>query len=161
LKYLKQLLPTLEKIFNGYPNFQLKIVCDRFLDSSCLPIIKKRWSSEEEEADLKSFDIGIMPLSDDLWSRGKCGLKILQYQSVGVPVVCAPIGVNRDIVEHGVNGFWAQDEDQWEKGLLKLIQKEELRREMGLEGRKIVEGGYSLDVNAPRILDVLKKVSAC
>jgi glycosyltransferase involved in cell wall biosynthesis len=88
-------------------------------------------------------------------------LKILQYQSVGVPVVCAPIGVNRDIVEHGVNGFWAQDEDQWEKGLLKLIQKEELRREMGLEGRKIVEGGYSLDVNAPRILDVLKKVSAC
>jgi glycosyltransferase involved in cell wall biosynthesis len=160
LKYLKRLLPTLESIFNGYPHFQLKIVCDQFLDSSCLPIIKKRWSSEEEEADLKSFDIGIMPLSDDLWSRGKCGLKILQYQSVGVPVVCTPVGVNRDIVEHGVNGFWAQDEDQWEKGLLKLMQEDGLRREMGLEGRKTVERGYSLDVNAPRILDVLKKVFA-
>jgi glycosyltransferase involved in cell wall biosynthesis len=154
------LLPTLERIFNKYPYFQLKIVCDEFLDSPYLPIIKKRWSSEEEEADLKSFDIGIMPLSDDLWSRGKCGLKILQYQSVGVPVVCTPVGVNRDIVEHGVNGFWAQDEDQWEKGLLKLMQEDGLRREMGLEGRKTVERGYSLDVNAPRILDVLKKVFA-
>jgi glycosyltransferase involved in cell wall biosynthesis len=160
LKYLKPLLPTLEKMFNGYPHFQLKIVCDQFLDSSYLPIIKKRWSSEEEEADLKSFDIGIMPLSDDLWSRGKCGLKILQYQSVGVPVICTPVGVNRDIVEDGVNGFWAQDEDQWEKGLLKLIQEDGLRREMGLKGRKTVERGYSLEVNAPRILDVLKKVSA-
>lgn len=159
LKYLRPLLPTLEKMFNGYPHFQLKIVCDRFLDSSYLPIIKKRWSSEEEEGDLKSFDIGIMPLSDDLWSRGKCGLKILQYQSVGVPVICTPVGVNRDIIEDGVNGFWAQDEDQWEKGLSKLIQEDGLRREMGLEGRKTVERGYSLEVNAPRILDVLKKVS--
>ena len=160
LKYLRSLLPTLEKMFNGYPHFQLKIVCDQFLDSSYLPIIKKRWSSEEEEADLKSFDIGIMPLSDDLWSRGKCGLKILQYQSVGVPVICTPVGVNRDIIEDGVNGFWAQDEDQWEKGLSKLIREDGLRREMGLEGRKTVERGYSLEVNAPRILDVLKKVSA-
>jgi glycosyltransferase involved in cell wall biosynthesis len=160
LKYLRLLLPTLEKMFKGYPHFQLKIVCDQFLDSSHLPIIKKRWSSQEEEADLKSFDIGIMPLSDDLWSRGKCGLKILQYQSVGVPVVCTPVGVNQDIIEDGVNGFWAQDEDQWEKGLLKLIHEEGLRRKIGLEGRKTVERGYSLEVNAPRILDVLKKVSA-
>jgi glycosyltransferase involved in cell wall biosynthesis len=160
LKYLSSLLPTLEKMFKGYPLFQLKIVCDQFLHSSYLPIIKKKWSSEEEEADLKSFDIGIMPLFDDLWSRGKCGLKILQYQSVGVPVICTPVGVNRDIIEDGVNGFWAQDKDRWEKGLLKLIQEDGLRREMGLEGRKTVEKGYSLDVNAPRILDVLKKVSA-
>jgi glycosyltransferase involved in cell wall biosynthesis len=160
LKYLGTLLPTLEKMFNGYPHFQLKIVCDQFLDSTYLPIIKKRWSAEDEEADLKSFDVGVMPLSDDLWAKGKCGLKILQYYSVGVPVVCTPVGVNRDIVEHGVNGFWAQDEDQWEKGLLKLIQEEGLRRDMGLKGRKTVERGYSLEVNAPRIFEVLKKVMA-
>ncbi|MGQ9647385.1 MAG: glycosyltransferase family 4 protein [Thermodesulfobacteriota bacterium] len=158
LKYLRSLLPTLERMFNRHPHFQLKIVCDQFLDSSDLPIIKKRWSSEEEEDDLKSFDIGIMPLSDDLWSRGKCGLKILQYQSVGVPVVCTPVGVNRDIIEDGLNGFWAQDEVQWEQGLLKLVREEGLRREMGLEGRKTVERGYSLEVSAPRILEVLKKV---
>ncbi len=160
LKYLKPLLPTLEKMFNGYPHFQLKIVCDQFLDSSYLLIIKKRWSSEEEEADLKSFDIGIMPLSDDLWSRGKCGLKIVQYYGVGVPAVCTPVGMNRDIVENGVNGFWAQREEEWTSSLLKLMQDEELRKEMGRIGRKRVEEAYSLEVNAPRILDVLKKVSA-
>jgi glycosyltransferase involved in cell wall biosynthesis len=100
-----------------------------------------------------------MPLSDDLWSRGKCGLKILQYYSVGVPVVCTPVGVNRDLVENGVNGFWASDEEEWKKGLLKLMKEEALRKEMGMKGRKIVERAYSLKVNAPRVLDVLSKVS--
>ena len=75
-------------------------------------------------------------------------------------MICTPVGVNRDIIEDGVDGFWAEDEDQWEKGLLKLIQEDGLRREMGLEGRKTVERGYSLEVNASRILDVLRRVSA-
>jgi len=101
-----------------------------------------------------------MPLSDDLWSKGKCGLKILQYQSVGVPVVCTPVGINRDIVEDGVNGFWAKNEREWEGRLLKLIKEEEVRREIGLQGRKTVERAYSLEVNAPRIIDVFKRVSA-
>jgi glycosyltransferase involved in cell wall biosynthesis len=159
LKYLRPLLPTLEKMFNGYPHFQLKIVCDQFLDSSYLPIIKKRWFSEEEEADLKSFDIGIMPLSDDLWSRGKCGFKIVQYYGVGVPVVCTPVGANRDLVEDGWNGFWAQSEEEWTRPILKLMQDDGLRREMGLKGRKTVEKSYSLEINAPRLLNVLKRVA--
>jgi glycosyltransferase involved in cell wall biosynthesis len=158
-KYLKSLLPAFEKLYQEYPHFQLKMVCDHFLESEHVPMIKKRWSSEEEESDLKSFDIGVMPLSDDLWSRGKCGLKILQYYSVGVPVVCTPVGVNRDLVENGVNGFWASDEEEWKKGLLKLMKEETLRKEMGMKGRKIVERAYSLKVNAPRVLDVLSKVS--
>lgn len=159
LKYLKRLVPTLEKVARKYPGVQLKIVCDQFLESSVLPVIKKPWSSDDEEADLKSFDIGIMPLSDDLWSKGKCGLKIVQYFGVGLPVVCTPVGVNRDIVEDGVNGFWARDEKEWEDRLLKLIEAEALRREMGLEGRKTVERSYCFEVNAPRILEVLKEVS--
>jgi glycosyltransferase involved in cell wall biosynthesis len=160
LKYLRILLPTLEKIYQKCPQFQLKIVCNQFLDSGRIPIIKKQWSSEEEETDLKSFDIGVMPLSNDLWSKGKCGLKILQYQSVGIPVVCTPVGINRDIVEDGENGLWAQDEEDWKKQLLKLIKEEELRKKIGLKGRKTVEEVYSLEVNAPRILDVFKKVLA-
>jgi glycosyltransferase involved in cell wall biosynthesis len=159
LKYLKALMPTLEKIFQKHPHFQLKIVSDEFLDNRFFPVIKRRWSSEEEEADLKSFDIGVMPLSNDLWAKGKCGLKLLQYQSVGIPVVCTPVGINRDIVEDGVNGFWAEDEDQWEQQLLRLIQNETLRKEMGAKGRNTVEKAYSLEVNAPRILDILKRVS--
>jgi glycosyltransferase involved in cell wall biosynthesis len=158
LKYLKSLIPTFEKIYKKYPNIQLKIVCDEFLDGLSIPLIKKRWSSDKEEADLKSFDIGLMPLFDDLWSQGKCGLKILQYYSAGIPVVCTPVGINRDIVEDGVNGFWAQNEDQWGNRLLKLIQEDGLRKEMGLRGREKVEECYSLEVNAPRLFSVLKKV---
>jgi glycosyltransferase involved in cell wall biosynthesis len=160
LKYLKPLMPTFDKIYQKYPHFQLKMVCDQFLEGLHIPLVKKKWSAEGEESDLKSFDIGIMPLSNDLWSKGKCGLKILQYQTVGVPVVCTPVGINKDIVEDGVNGFWAQNEGEWEERLLKLIKEEELRREMGLKGRKTVERAYSLEVNAPRIIDVFKRVSA-
>jgi len=158
LKYLKPLVPALEKIYRRYPNVQLKIVCDQFLDGLNLPVIKKQWSSEEEVSDLMSFDIGVMPLLDDLWSRGKCGLKILQYYGVGVPVICTPVGVNREIVKDGISGFWAEDEDQWEEKLLTLIREEGLRREMGLRGRLIVKEGYSLEANAPRLLTVIKEV---
>jgi len=159
LKYLSNLMPTLEKVYQRYPDLQLKIVCDQFPDGMDVPIIKKAWALEDEDSDLKSFDIGLMPLSDDLWSKGKCGLKILQYFGAGIPVICTPVGVNRDIVQDGVNGFWAQSEREWEDRLLKLIQEEELRREMGLRGRRTVELSYSLEVNAPRILDICKKVS--
>lgn len=158
LKYLESLMPTFEKLYQKYPHFQVKIVCDQFLDSDKVPVIKSEWSLETEEADLKSFDIGVMPLRDDLWSKGKCGLKILQYFSVGVPTVCTPVGINRDIVQDHVNGFWAQDEKQWENRLLQLMHKEDLRREMGIKGRKTLEGFYTTEVNAPRILDILQKV---
>lgn len=159
LKYLKKLMPTFQNLYQKHPYFQLKIVCDQFLDGQ-MPVIKKRWSSEEEVSDLKSFDIGLMPLSDDLWANGKCGLKILQYYGVGVPVVCTPVGVNRDIVQDGVNGFWAQQEEEWEDRLIQLMREEGLRREMGLKGRMAVEREYSLEVSAPRLLDLLRRVSA-
>jgi len=160
VKYLGRLMPTLENLSRKCPGMQLKIVSDQFLESPTLPVIKKPWSEEEEVNDLKSFDIGIMPLSDDLWSRGKCGLKILQYFSVGLPVVCTPIGINRDLVKNGVNGFWAESEEDWETNLLTLIREETLRKEMGLRGRKKVEEGYSLERNGPRILQILRTVAA-
>jgi glycosyltransferase involved in cell wall biosynthesis len=123
-----------------------------------LRVIKKPWSSEEEITDLQSFDIGIMPLSDDPWSRGKCALKIIQYFGVGVPVVCSPVGMNRDIVEDGVNGFWASKEGEWEDRLVRLVEAKDLRREMGLRGRRTVERGYTVEVNGPRILNILRQV---
>ena len=101
--------------------------------ASTLPVINEAWSSEEEVSDLKSFDIGVMPLADDLWSRGKCGLKILQYYSVGIPVICTPVGVNREIVRDGINGFWAHDEMQWEERLLRLIQGRRIEKGDGAQ----------------------------
>lgn len=160
LKYLKHLMPALERVARRCPQVRLKIVCDQFLESSVLKVLKKRWSSEEEISDLQSFDMGIMPLSDDPWSRGKCALKILQYFGVGIPVVCSPVGMNRDVVEDGVNGFWASTAEEWEDRLVRLVEAEELRWQMGLRGRQTVERGYTVDVNAPRILKVLRDVAS-
>jgi len=155
LGFLRNLIPSIENTFKKHSNIQLKVVCSEFPDSQTIPIIKKKWSLAEEVEDIQSFDIGVMPLSDDLWSKGKCGLKILQYNSVGIPAVCTPVGINRELIQDGLNGFWAQNEVQWEDRLSKLIAEKERRKQMGLEGRKIVEKYYSLEVTAPRLFSTL------
>jgi len=159
LKYLQTLKPVFENLYRKYPFIQLKIVCDKFLNDLSIPLIKKEWSSDEEERDLKSFDIGLMPLYDDLWSHGKCGLKILQYFSVGVPAVCTPVGINRDIVEDGVNGFWARAPEEWEKKISILIESPDLREKMGKDGRRKVLEGYSVQSCVPRLFSILKEVA--
>ncbi len=158
LKYLKRLEPVFERIGQRFSHVRLKIVSNDFYDSSFLPVIKKPWRLEEENEDLISFDVGLMPLNDDLWSKGKCGLKIIQYLSVGIPVVCSPVGINRDIVEDGENGFWATTVDDWERRLAALIQDRDLRQKMGLAGIATVEKGYSLAVTSEKLLSVLQKL---
>ena len=156
LKYLKKLEPVFETIHQRFPRVKLKIVSNDFFDSSYLPTIKKIWKLEDENEDLISFDIGLMPLNDDLWSRGKCGLKIVQYLSVGVPVVCTPVGVNSDIIKDGENGFWAMNDQEWVDRLSVLIQDETLRHEMGVKGIGTVEREYSLSVTSKKFFDVLQ-----
>ena len=158
LKYLKSLEPAFETLRQRFPQVKLKIVSSDFYDSSALPLVKKTWKLEDENEDLVSFDIGVMPLSDDLWSKGKCGLKIIQYLSVGVPVVCTPVGINSDIVKDGENGFWATTHQEWVDRLSTLIQNPELRRRMGLKGIETVEKGYSLAVTSEKFLQVLQSL---
>jgi glycosyltransferase involved in cell wall biosynthesis len=153
--YLERIRGVLDKIYARYPNTRLKIVSDMFLDLSVMPVEKKRWRCEEEIADLHSFDIGLMPLTDDHWSRGKCGFKLLQYMAVGVPPVCSPVGVNREIVTHGVNGFHATSESEWLESLGSLIRESGLRRRLGTEARRIVKERYSLGVNSGRLAAVI------
>lgn len=155
LFYLENLKPVWDRLHRRYPHIRLKIVADRFFDSDSIPILKKRWSEEEEIDDLHSFDIGLMPLTDDPWSRGKCGFKLLQCMAVGVPVVCSPVGVNREIVEHGVNGFLAADDDQWIEQLGLLIENSHLRQKMGEEAIHTVRKDYDLKVWAPRLFEIL------
>jgi glycosyltransferase involved in cell wall biosynthesis len=159
LKYLKKLEPVFEKLGQRFSNLRLKIVSNDFYDSSFIPVIKKPWKLEDENEDLISFDIGLMPLQDDLWSRGKCGLKIIQYLSVGVPVVCTPVGTNRDIVKDGQNGFWARDSQEWVDRIAKLISDPELRARMGREGIETVERGYSLSVASEKFYEVLQSLT--
>jgi glycosyltransferase involved in cell wall biosynthesis len=108
--------------------------------------------------DLQSFDIGLMPLVDDPWSWGKCGLKIVQYQGVGLPVVCTPVGVNRDLVEEGVTGFLAKTPEEWEKKLSVLIEDAPLREKLGKEGRKRVLEEYTVQSCASRLVSILKRM---
>jgi len=86
-------------------------------------------------------------------------LKILQYNSVGIPAVCTPVGINREIIQDGVNGFWAQNEAEWEDRLSTLIDEKERRKEMGREGRKIIEQYYSVEATAPRLFSTLTEVA--
>jgi glycosyltransferase involved in cell wall biosynthesis len=158
LKYLKKLEPVFETLKQKFPQVRLKIVSNDFYDSLHLPIIKKPWKLEEENEDLISFDIGLMPLNDDLWSKGKCGLKIIQYLSVGVPVVCNPVGINSDIVQDGENGFWATNHQEWVDRLSTLIQNQDLRYRMGLKGIETVEREYSLAVTSEKFFHVLQSL---
>lgn len=158
IHYLEKMRPIFERIGGRYPHVELKIVCDTFFDCDRMKVIKKKWSSEEEIADLRGLDIGLMPLVDDPWSWGKCGLKIIQYQGVGVPVVCTPVGINKDLVEDGTNGFWAMTPEEWEEKLSLLIENPGLREQMGREGRRRVLENYTNQACAPRLFSILTRM---
>jgi len=96
-----------------------------------------------------------MPLPDNPWERGKCGFKLIQYMACGKPVVASPVGVNREIVVDGVNGFLASTPKEWVEALLRLKADPELRRAMGEKGRRMVEEKYCLQVTAPRLHRIL------
>jgi glycosyltransferase involved in cell wall biosynthesis len=123
------------------------------------PADHKPWVLKTEVEDVQRFDIGIMPMPDDRWTRGKCGFKALQYMSVGIPVVCSPVGVNREIVTPGENGLWAESPSQWYEALRKLVEDRALRQRMGEMGRRRVEEKFSVEICARRLEGILSKVA--
>ena len=123
-----------------------------------LPIDACSWSEETEVQSIQGFDIGIMPLLDSPWERGKCGYKLIQYMACGLPVIASPVGVNTEIVEHGVNGYLARDLHEWGHALRKLLQDQALRQYMGCKGRERVEAWYSLQVQSYRLEILMRGV---
>lgn len=109
------------------------------------------WNEATQSMEIGNFDVGIMPLPDNPWERGKCGFKLIQCMACGKPVVASPVGVNREIVVEGVNGFLASTSKEWVDALLRLRADPELRRAMGEKGRRMVEEKYCLQVTAPRL----------
>lgn len=146
------------KILSKRYQIVLKVISARELKMEGVKVINRRWNLETEIDELQSLDIGIMPLPDSEWTRGKCGLKILQYMGVGIPVVASPVGVNSAIIQDGVNGFLASSEKEWIEKLSLLIEDEELCKKLGKRGREKVEKYYSLKVIAPRLKTILEKV---
>ena len=155
LPYLRGISPALETLGQRWPRLKLKIVADDFFDLQHMEVVKKIWKSEEEIADLHSFDIGLMPLADDVWTRGKCGFKLLQCMAVGLPVVCSPVGVNAEVVSDGLVGFQATSQEEWVAKLGTLIADANLRRAMGRHAREVVLKGYSFAVTAPLFISCL------
>lgn len=119
----------------------------------------RNWLEENEGSDICEMDIGIMPLPNTPWMQGKCGYKLIQYMAGGLPVVASPVGVNKDIVEHGVNGFLAETDQEWRLAIETLLSDANLRHRMGTAGRKKVEERYSLQVWGPRVAQMLRHVA--
>jgi len=117
------------------------------------------WSESSEIQAIHSFSVGIMPLEDDPWARGKCGYKLIQYMACGLPVVASPVGVNREIVEHGLHGYLAVNDAEWLTALSRFRNQPQLCEEFGRVGRKRVERDYSLEVTAPRLAELLKSAA--
>jgi glycosyltransferase involved in cell wall biosynthesis len=116
------------------------------------------WSLQGEVELFNGCDVGVYPLVDDEWSKGKCGFKAIQFMACGVPVIAAAVGVNRTIVRDGTNGFLASTEDEWVEKLSRLLSDAALRRRFAIAGRRTVEEGYSLRVNAPKLAVTLRGV---
>jgi glycosyltransferase involved in cell wall biosynthesis len=116
----------------------------------------RRWTEGGEVSEMREFDVGVMPLPDEPWERGKCGYKLIQYMACGKPVIASPVGVNAQIVQHGINGFLASNDAEWQTAMETIRDNPELRQRMGRAGRELVRERYCLAVTAPRLLGLLR-----
>jgi len=160
-RYLPLLYPILQALSRRYPLMFLAVGARQFT----IPGVKievKDWNPETEVEDLTRMDIGVMPLPDEGWAKGKCGLKLLQYMALGIPPVASPVGINTEIIQDGVNGFLASTEEEWVRKLSRLFQDRDLRQRMGLESRKTVEERYSsLSNDAEEKCPALRQLLHC
>ena len=155
-RYLNMLLPVVGRLAKKR-DFVLKVVgASELVNIQGVECINQAWQLDREVEDFQSLDIGLYPLPDDPWAQGKCGLKAIQYMAVGIPAVCSAVGVNNEIVQDGVNGYLAETEEEWIAKLESLLDDHELRRRLGVAGRATVEEKYSVQVQAPRVLDVIR-----
>jgi len=155
-KYLYDLIKVFRKLQQRY---RVKIKIIGAGHGYCLPehldIIKEDWSLEKETEQLYSFDVGIMPLQDALWERGKGGYKILNYMSVGLPVVASPIGINKKLIQDGVNGFLAMNQDEWIEKLSHFIKDFGLCKKLGTQGWKTVQQ-YTIEAQLFKLKEILE-----
>lgn len=145
LGYLDTIVPVLERLAAKYP-IELFVASGKaYAHEGNLPVRNEIWRTDREIAILQVADIGLMPLEDTPRARGKCAFKALQYMGVGTPVVLSPVGMNREIVQHGVTGYLADTSDEWESALEKLISDASARESMGRAARTFVAGHYAVD----------------
>lgn len=155
--YLGLLIPVIREL-QRTERVQFRVISSRPPVFPGVSLDFRLWSLEGEVADLQGGHIGVMPLPDTEWTRGKCGLKLLQYMALGLPAVASPIGVNQEIISDGENGFLASTQEEWHATLFRLCRDAELRARIGQAARKTVESEYSLSIWGPRLADRYREV---
>jgi glycosyltransferase involved in cell wall biosynthesis len=155
---LVALRPVLEEAGGRQPGLILKIISDRFFSLQHMLVQSCPWSEATEAEELARADIGISWLPDDDWSRGKCGLKILQYMAAGLPVIANPVGVQADMVRHGESGFLASTPAEWVKAIARLARDPELRKQMGARGREQAGKYFGVGVGAKKWISLLGQI---
>jgi len=155
-KYLKIIAPVIERLAREY-EIDCVAVGAREDQLVGTPIRAQPWQEEFEVDILSGFDIGIMPLEDTPWEQGKCGYKLIQYMACGMPVVASPVGVNKELVVQGRNGFLAASDEHWYSALRELIENAGLRNRMAREGRQRIELQYNLERQLPRLISIFEQ----
>ncbi len=143
IKYLEEIIPAIERIAKKH-SIVFRIISDKKpeFELSCLEFIP--WAKSTEIQDLSTFSIGVMPLKNDVWSKGKCGFKALQYMSLGIPALVSPVGANNQIVDHNINGYFCDSIEEWEKHILYLIEKPDELARLSKLTRVKIEENYSV-----------------
>jgi len=156
LNYLAEIKPALEEIGLRFDNVILRIICDDFFDLQNMPVEKRLWTKDTRGVDLAACDIGLAPLPDNRFTRGKCSFKVLEYASAGLPVIASPIGTNPEYVKDGATGFLATSIREWVAKITKLIENTQLRKIMGQEGRAYAEK-FDVSVIGKQLTDLISK----
>jgi glycosyltransferase involved in cell wall biosynthesis len=160
LIYLEMIRPALARLSVRHPTLKMRVICSQFPLWPEINVESIAWSSASEAGSLAAAHIGVMPLTDDAWSRGKCAFKLLQYMAAGLPCVASPVGANTEAVIDGVNGFHARTVDDWERSLQSLIESPELRARFGANGRAHVEARYAMRRYQERYLGLLRRLAS-
>ncbi|MDP3964642.1 MAG: glycosyltransferase family 4 protein [bacterium] len=155
--YLASLEPVFQQLHDRYPGrLYLKVISDgRFATKSGLECLNVPWSEKTEIAEMGEFDIGLMPLADTQWARGKCAFKAIQYMALGIVPAVSPIGANTQVVTNGQNGMWANSQAEWVAAISRLIQDPDYRNLMGQAARERALSQYTLNTAYPRLRQVL------
>jgi glycosyltransferase involved in cell wall biosynthesis len=156
LKYLNLIESVLQRIEEKYNNVDFLVIADRPSTLNLQRLSFWKWNLETEIEDLQKIDIGVMPLPDDEWTRGKCGFKILQYMALAIPSIASAVGVNTEIIISGKNGFLCNSEKEWLTAIEDLLTNDNLRRSIGEAGKQLVQDSYSEVSNCSNFIALFK-----
>jgi glycosyltransferase involved in cell wall biosynthesis len=159
LNYLEEIKPAIEAVGSKFQNVVLRIIGDTFFDLPDMPVEKMQWSEQTRSLGLVTSDIGLAPLPNNRFTKGKCSFKVLEYSAAGLPVVASPVGTNVDNIQQSVTGFFAVDPDEWIGQITLLINDAQLRKKMGQQGRRFAQQ-FDVAVIGKRLCGIIKKCLA-